>query len=216
MVALAILSLTLVVLLGIVTNNVRATNHAKLTTAATFLARAKMVDVEDEILYDGFSTDSESDNGTFKDQSYPQFRWESNIERIELPTDMAQKTKDQATDKTQEAKDPMSLMTGFLGGMMSSLHRADPDRPRGVGPPGHRAGDLGRGRAPRADGRGGPVPDRSGEARHGAHRRRAGAPARRRPARRRPGATPGQPGAGTARNPRSRDVPRPSSAPGQP
>ena len=121
MVALAILSLTLVILLGIVTNNVRATNHAKMTTAATFLARGKMVDIEDEILYDGFSTDSESDSGTFKDQSYPQFRWESNIERIELPTDMAQKTKDQATDKTQEAKDPMSLMTGFLGGMMSAF-----------------------------------------------------------------------------------------------
>jgi general secretion pathway protein I len=121
MVAVAILSITLVVLLGIVTSNVRATNHAKMNTAATFLARAKMIDVEDEILYDGFSTDSEKDSGSFKEMGFPLFRWESEIERIELPSDMAQKTKDQATDKTQEAKDPMSMMTGFLGGMMSSF-----------------------------------------------------------------------------------------------
>ena len=50
MVAIAILSSTLVVLLSIVTNNVRSTNHAKMTTSATLLARTKMVDVEDEIL----------------------------------------------------------------------------------------------------------------------------------------------------------------------
>ena len=33
------------------TNNVRSTNHAKMTTAATFLARTKMVEIEDEILH---------------------------------------------------------------------------------------------------------------------------------------------------------------------
>jgi general secretion pathway protein I len=121
MVAVAILSATLVVLLQIVTNNVRATNHAKLTTAATFLARTKMADIEDQILYEGFTSESETAKGTFKDDGYPQFSWDSNIERIELPTDMTQKTQDMATDKSKEAKDPMALMTGFLGGMMSSF-----------------------------------------------------------------------------------------------
>jgi general secretion pathway protein I len=123
MVAIAVLGLTLVVLLGIVTTNIRATNHAKMNTSATFLARSKMVDVEDDILYNGFSTDSESDEGTFREMGYPQFRWETEIERIELPSDLAQKTKDQATDKTQEgdSSNPMSMVTGFLGGMMSSF-----------------------------------------------------------------------------------------------
>ena len=55
MIAVAILAATLVVLLRIVTNNIRATNHAKMTTAATFLARTKMSDVEDDVLYNGFS-----------------------------------------------------------------------------------------------------------------------------------------------------------------
>jgi prepilin-type N-terminal cleavage/methylation domain-containing protein len=121
MVALAILGLTLVVLLSIVTNNVRATNHAKMTTAATLLARSKMVDIEDDILYNGFSNDNEDDEGTFKEQGYSQFRWESAIDRIELPTDLGQKAKDQATEKTQDAKDPMSMVSGFMGGMMSSF-----------------------------------------------------------------------------------------------
>ena len=84
MVALAILASTLIVLLQIITNNVRATNHAKLTTAATFLARNKMSDIEDQILYDGFSTEGESAQGTFKDEGkgYERFRWETAIERI--------------------------------------------------------------------------------------------------------------------------------------
>ena len=121
MVAFAILSLSLVTILGIVTNNVRATNHAKMTTAATFLARTKMSDVEDQILYEGFTSDTETAHGTFKEDGYPQFRWETMNERIELPTDLTQKTQDKARETSNDAKDPMSLMTGFLGGMMSSF-----------------------------------------------------------------------------------------------
>jgi general secretion pathway protein I len=123
MIAVAILAATTVVLLRIVTNNIRATNHAKLTTAATFLARTKISDVEDDVLYNGFSTETETDKGTFKDEGpgYERFRWESMIERIELPTDMTTKAQDTATKSSQEAKSPMELMSGFLGGMMSAF-----------------------------------------------------------------------------------------------
>jgi prepilin-type N-terminal cleavage/methylation domain-containing protein len=121
MVAIAILSMTLVVLLSIVTNNVRATNHAKMTTAATLLARTKMVDVEDYILDNGFSENTETANGSFKELGYPQFSWEYSIDRIDLPADMAQQGRDKATDQSLDAKDPMSMLTGFMGGMMSSF-----------------------------------------------------------------------------------------------
>jgi general secretion pathway protein I len=120
MVALAILATTLVVLLQIITNNVRATNHAKMTTAATLLARAKMTDLEDSVLENGFSTDNEADKGTFRDQNFPNFRWESSIERIELPTDMKQAAQDQASDSSK-SKDPMSALTGMMGGLMSGF-----------------------------------------------------------------------------------------------
>jgi len=123
MIAVAILAATTVVLLRIVTNNIRATNHAKLTTAATFLARTKISDVEDDVLYNGFSTDTETDKGTFKDEGpgYERFRWETMIERIELPTDLTTKAQDTATKSSKEAKNPMELMSGFLGGMMSAF-----------------------------------------------------------------------------------------------
>jgi general secretion pathway protein I len=121
MLAVAILAATMVVLLRIVTNNIRATNHAKLTTAATFLARTKMSDVEDDVLYNGFSTDTETAKGTFKEEGYPQYRWDTMIERIELPTDLVQKSQDTATKASQDAKSPLELMSGMLGGVMSAF-----------------------------------------------------------------------------------------------
>jgi general secretion pathway protein I len=123
MIAVAILSITLVTLLSVVTSNVRATRHARLTTAATFLARGKMVELEDQVLENGFSTDDESADGTFKEQDHPEFRWDSIIERVELPADAALKQRDEATDKMNNSdnNNPMSLISGFLGGMMSSF-----------------------------------------------------------------------------------------------
>jgi general secretion pathway protein I len=123
MVAVAILSITLVTLLSVVTSNIRATRHARLTTTATFLARGKMVELEDQVLENGFSTDDESADGTFKEQDHPEFRWDSIIERVELPADAALKQRDDATDKMKDSdnSNPMSLISGFLGGMMSSF-----------------------------------------------------------------------------------------------
>ncbi|HEX4406893.1 MAG TPA: prepilin-type N-terminal cleavage/methylation domain-containing protein, partial [Polyangia bacterium] len=121
MIAVAILSITLVTLLSIVTNNIRATHHAKLTTAATFFARGKMVDLEDQVLEVGFSNSDETAQGNFKDQGYPDMRWDSIIERVELPADAAQKQKDDAQDKAKDSTNPMSMISGFLGGMMSSF-----------------------------------------------------------------------------------------------
>jgi prepilin-type N-terminal cleavage/methylation domain-containing protein len=121
MIAVAILSITLVTLLNIVTNNIRATHHAKLTTAATFFARGKMVDLEDQVLENGFSNSDETAQGNFKDQGYPAMRWDSIIERVELPADAAQKQKDDAQDKAKDSTNPMGMISGFLGGMMSSF-----------------------------------------------------------------------------------------------
>jgi general secretion pathway protein I len=122
MIAVSILALTLVTLLSVVTNNIRATRHARLTTTATFLARGKMVDLEDQVLENGFSTSDETAEGTFKEQGHAEFRWDSIIERVELPADAAMKQKDEAQDKAKDSTgNPMSLISGFLGGMMSSF-----------------------------------------------------------------------------------------------
>ena len=82
MVALAILAMALVVLVGITTDNVRNTQHAKMVTIATFLSRAKMAEVEDLVLEDGFTENDEEDEGDFGDQGWPDIHWKTTIEKI--------------------------------------------------------------------------------------------------------------------------------------
>ncbi len=120
MVAMAILASSLVVLLEIATNNVRATNHAKLTSTATFLARGKMVSVETQILEDGFVDTDQEDEGDFDDEGFPQFRWSTLIERVELPADLASQTQAAAGEAVQ-TDDPMQALTGMVGGLMGSF-----------------------------------------------------------------------------------------------
>jgi len=121
MAAIAILSLTLVVLLSIVTNNVRATAHARMITTATFLARGRMVSIEDRVIEKGFQDLDEDDEGTFEEDGFPEFRWTSLVEKLELPSEAAQAAQTAAGNKAQSAgqkADPMSALTGMVGGLM--------------------------------------------------------------------------------------------------
>jgi general secretion pathway protein I len=121
MAAVAILALTLVVLLNIITTNVRATTHSHMITTATLLARGKMVSMEDKIIEVGFQDLNEEEDGTFEEDGFPNFSWEANIEKIELPSDVgakAQQSAGEASQKQSQGKDPMQALTGMVGGMM--------------------------------------------------------------------------------------------------
>ena len=117
MAAVAILALTLVVLLNVISNNVRATTHSRLITTATFLARGKMVSMEDRVIEKGFQDLDENEDGTFEEDGFANFSWSSAIEKIQLPTDVGQKAQQSAGEATQK-KDPMQALTGMVGGMM--------------------------------------------------------------------------------------------------
>jgi prepilin-type N-terminal cleavage/methylation domain-containing protein len=122
MVALAILALALVVLVGITSDNVRNTQHAKMVTVATFLSRAKMAEIEDTVSKDGFTDNDEEDEGDFADAGWPEIRWKTLIEKIELPADLAQQTQEAAQGAVEENSDnPLAAMAGFMGGFMSTL-----------------------------------------------------------------------------------------------
>jgi len=120
MVALAILSLTLVTLVSIVTSNVRTAAHAKATTAGAFLARGKMVAFEDVVLEKGFQELDETSKGTFEEVGYPNYDWECLVEKIELPTEASQLAQKAAGDKSQ-SKDPSQMLSGMMGGMLSGF-----------------------------------------------------------------------------------------------
>ncbi|HEX2659179.1 MAG TPA: prepilin-type N-terminal cleavage/methylation domain-containing protein [Polyangia bacterium] len=117
MAALAILALTLVTLLSVITNNVRATARAQALTTATFLARGKIVSLEDGLIEKGFQDLDENDAGTFVDDGFPDFGWSTAIEKIQLPTDMAMSAQKAVGDQSTK-KDPMQALTGMIGGLM--------------------------------------------------------------------------------------------------
>jgi hypothetical protein len=119
-VSLAILAMSLVVLSRIVTGNVVAANHSRMTTAATFLARTRISMMEQSLLEYGFAEMDGEDNGTFAEEGFPRFRWYSNVERIELPANAAQKVQDAANKQTL-SNNPMEVLSGFMGGFMSTL-----------------------------------------------------------------------------------------------
>lgn len=117
MAAVAILALTLVVLLSVITNNMRATAHSRMMTTATFLARGKIVALEDHLIEKGFQDLDETDDGNFADDGFRDISWTTAIEKIQLPTDMAQTAQQAAGTKSQN-KDPMQALTGMVGGLM--------------------------------------------------------------------------------------------------
>jgi prepilin-type N-terminal cleavage/methylation domain-containing protein len=125
MVSLAIMSLALVVLIGITTTNVRAAQHTRSLTAASFLARAKIAAIEDEVLELGFVDTDQEDEGDFAEEGHPRFRWHSLIEKIELPTDALAQAQQAAGNAAENAEggsaNPIMALAGVMGGFMSAL-----------------------------------------------------------------------------------------------
>jgi prepilin-type N-terminal cleavage/methylation domain-containing protein len=120
LVSLAILAMALVVLSRVVTTNVSAANHARMTTAATFLARTRISMMEQSLLEYGFAEMDGEDTGDFTQEGFPAFRWYTSVERIELPADSTQKVQ-QASSKATQSNNPMEMLSGFMGGFMSTL-----------------------------------------------------------------------------------------------
>lgn len=85
MLAMAILSGSLTWIVLGMSRNVEAQNHAKLISVATFLARAKMIQIEDELYEKGFSDFEKELKGDFKEEGFPRFTWQVVIDKIELP-----------------------------------------------------------------------------------------------------------------------------------
>ena len=120
LVSLAILAMSLVILSRVVTSNVTAANHARMTTAATFLARTRISMMEQSLSEYGFAEMDGEDTGDFSQEGFAAFRWYTNVERIELPADSGQKVQ-QAASKQTLSNNPMEMLSGFMGGFMSTL-----------------------------------------------------------------------------------------------
>ena len=120
MISVAILAIALVTLTRTVTGDVRATYHARMVTAATFLARTKISFLEQNILEVGFSEMEGEDVGDFTEEGFPRFKWYAAVERVKLPTGAAQQVQQAAQTKTQSTN-PMDILSGFMGSFMTTL-----------------------------------------------------------------------------------------------
>jgi len=85
MIAMSILAVGLAILLGSQANSALMTERANHMALAALLARSKMLDVEHEILSDGFSDMMETMRGDFRTEGFQDITWDAIIEVVEIP-----------------------------------------------------------------------------------------------------------------------------------
>lgn len=85
MVAMAILSIALVAVYKAQTQSMQLSSKAEYVTTAMNLAKARLGEIEFQILEKGFEYLEEKDSGTFEDRSFSDYRWEYTAGKIEIP-----------------------------------------------------------------------------------------------------------------------------------
>jgi general secretion pathway protein I len=87
MIALALLGFALTVLIKSAAGNIFNAQQAHMMGVATDLARAKMYELEEKLLKDGFSdTEQHEDDQAFTDEGWPQIKYSYKIVDVELPS----------------------------------------------------------------------------------------------------------------------------------
>ncbi len=105
MIAMAILAGALTWVTVAISRNITAENHAKLMTTATFLARAKMIQIEDDLRDKGFGEFEKTLTGSFDDRGFQRFTWQVIVDKVELPSVEQVQT---IMGKANEVKDAVS------------------------------------------------------------------------------------------------------------
>lgn len=86
MIGLALLGLALTVLIKSAAGDIFNAQQAHMMGVATDLARAKMYELEEKLIKNGFSdTEQAEDDRPFKDEGWPQVSYSYKIEEVELP-----------------------------------------------------------------------------------------------------------------------------------
>lgn len=106
MVAVAILSMSLTSLLSSQMAAMRATRYARGVSVAAFLADAKLLDIEAQLLVEGWGTDDKTLEGDFSEEGWPDIRYECLVDFIEVPD----------FNVLQQAKDGADTDGGFSAG----------------------------------------------------------------------------------------------------
>ncbi len=83
-IALGIMAMTLGVLLEVQGASLMNVGRARDMTVATLLARSKMVDIEQELLDEGYTLGIDEDEGDFADDGWKAIKWASRVSELEM------------------------------------------------------------------------------------------------------------------------------------
>ncbi|HWO21365.1 MAG TPA: type II secretion system protein [Kofleriaceae bacterium] len=87
MIGLALLGFGLVVLIKSTTSSITGAKRAQMMGVVTDLSRAKMYDIEEKLLKEGFTETDQSEEGkTFDEEGWPEIKYSYKIEPVELPS----------------------------------------------------------------------------------------------------------------------------------
>lgn len=87
MIALAILGFGLVVLIRSTGTSIMVAKESQMMGLVTDLSRAKMYDIEEILMKDGFSdSDQSEDSKSFDDEGHPEISYSYKVEQVELPS----------------------------------------------------------------------------------------------------------------------------------
>lgn len=87
MIGLALLGLALTVLIKSAAGNIFNAQQAHMMGIVTDLARAKMYDIEDKLIKDGFSDmEQHEEDQAFTDEGWPSIHYSYKVEQVELPS----------------------------------------------------------------------------------------------------------------------------------
>ncbi len=126
LISLAILASALTVLLGTMANSGQQAVFANELTMASMLARSKMIDIEYELMEEGFSTGGQRFNGDFGDEGRPDITWEAVVNPVEIPETskeqfLAQVNSQLFGDQSQGALDGNAAFSAMLPMLIGQL-----------------------------------------------------------------------------------------------
>lgn len=85
LIALAILASALTILMGTMANAGQQAVFANELTTASMLARSKMVDLEYQLMEEGFTEGEQQFSGDFRDEGREDIKWEATVRPVEIP-----------------------------------------------------------------------------------------------------------------------------------
>lgn len=129
MISLAILAVALVALSDLNGTAVQMHAYARRATAATFLLRSKMLDLEEQLHKDGFSDFDDEKHGTFEDDGAPEYTWRAEIIKPNIKLDASQllsmlgvdgkggKNGSTSSSSSGAPSGPLGALGGLAGGL---------------------------------------------------------------------------------------------------